>query len=63
MENFSRDSSNNTQNTADHIKALEGKEAVEKLKRIGKRRRKLFFLYQHKNRLATFCKANVCIRC
>ena len=31
MEN-SRDSANNTQNTQDHIKTLEGKEAVKKLK-------------------------------
>ena len=33
MEN-SRDSANNTQNTQDHIKSLEGKEAVKKLKGI-----------------------------
>lgn len=42
MEN-SRDSSNNTQNTQDHIKTLEGKEAVKKLKDLAKSAENCFF--------------------
>jgi len=42
-QNISRDSSNNTQNTADHIKTLEGKEAVEKLQELAKGAENCFF--------------------
>ncbi len=43
MDN-SRDSSNNTQNTAEHIKTLEGKEAVEKLQELAKGAENCFFV-------------------
>lgn len=45
MENQdqSRDSSNNTQNTADHIKSLEGQEAVKKLKDLATSAENCFF--------------------
>ena len=41
--NISRDSSNNTQDTAEHIKSLEGKEAVEKLQELAKGAENCFF--------------------
>jgi general stress protein 26 len=45
MENNqeSRDSSNNTQNTEDHIKTLEGSEALDKLKHIATKAETCFF--------------------
>ena len=45
MENneYSRDSSNNTQNTQDHIKTLEGSEAVKKLKDLATSAENCFF--------------------
>lgn len=45
MENKqnSRDSSNNTQSTDEHIKALEGKEAINKLKHIATSAENCFF--------------------
>lgn len=45
MENSttSRDSSNNTQNTQDHINTLEGQEAVKKLQELAKSAENCFF--------------------
>jgi general stress protein 26 len=45
MENYenSRDSSNNTQPTDEHLKTLEGKEALEKLKHIATKAETCFF--------------------
>ena len=42
-QNNSRDSANNTQNTADHIKTLEGAEAVKKLKDLATSAENCFF--------------------
>lgn len=43
QEKESRDSSNNTQDTNEHIKTLEGQEALEKLKHIAKAAENCFF--------------------